>query len=126
EMSFADGRVTLVPGLRVDHYRLEPEVDPIFAADNPGVAVDALSETSVSPKLGVVWRFDEGWSMFASYAHGFRAPPYNDVNLGFTNLQFGYTAIPNPDLEPETSDGIELGLRYAGDVAHASLSAYYN
>ena len=126
EMNFADGRVTLVPGLRVDHYRLKPEIDPIFAADNPGVAVDALSETSVSPKLGVVWRFDAGWSMFASYAHGFRAPPYNDVNLGFTNLQFGYTAIPNPDLEPETSDGIELGLRYAGDVAHASLSAYYN
>ncbi|WP_281368129.1 TonB-dependent hemoglobin/transferrin/lactoferrin family receptor [Marilutibacter spongiae] len=126
EMTFADGRVTLVPGLRVDHYRLEPKVDSIFAEDNPGVVVEELSETSVSPKLGFVWRFSEAWSTFAGYSHGFRAPPYNDVNLGFTNLQFGYTAIPNPDLQPETSDGIELGLRYAGDTAYASLSAYYN
>lgn len=126
EMTFADGRVTLVPGLRVDHYRLEPQVDSIFAEDNPGVVVEELDETSVSPKLGVVWRFGEGWSTFASYSHGFRAPPYNDVNLGFTNLQFGYTAIPNPDLDPETSNGVELGLRFDGGGTYASLSAYYN
>ncbi|QDH69272.1 TonB-dependent hemoglobin/transferrin/lactoferrin family receptor [Marilutibacter alkalisoli] len=126
EITFAGGQVSLVPGLRVDHYRLKPELDPIFAEDNPGVAISELKETSVSPKLGVVWRFAGDWSMFAGYSHGFRAPPYNDVNLGFTNLQFGYTAIPNPDLKPETSDGIEAGLRFAGDRAHASLSAYYN
>lgn len=126
EMRFADGRVSLVPGLRIDHYRLQPEVDSIFAEDNPGVAVSDLNETSVSPKLGVVWRFAEDWSLFAGYAHGFRAPPYNDVNLGFTNLQFGYTAIPNPDLKPETSDGVEAGLRFMGEKGYASLSAYYN
>ncbi|MCF7222559.1 TonB-dependent hemoglobin/transferrin/lactoferrin family receptor [Lysobacter sp. TLK-CK17T] len=126
EMRFADGRVSLVPGLRIDHYRLEPEVDSIFAEDNPGVAVSDLNETSVSPKLGVVWRFADAWSLFAGYSRGFRAPPYNDVNLGFTNLQFGYTAIPNPDLKPETSDGIEAGLRFVGDKGYASLSAYYN
>jgi len=44
-------------------------------------------------------------------AHGFRAPPYNDVNIGFTNLAFGYTAIPNPNLKSETSRGVEAGLR---------------
>lgn len=126
EMRFADGRVSLVPGLRIDHYRLKPEVDPIFAEDNPGVAVSDLNETSVSPKLGVVWRFAEDWSLFAGYSRGFRAPPFNDVNLGFTNLQFGYTAIPNPDLKPETSDGIEAGLRFMGERGYASLSAYYN
>ena len=126
EMRFADGRLSLVPGVRVDHYELRPEIDGIFATDNPGVAVSDLTKTSVSPKLGLVWRFADQWSLFAGYAHGFRSPPFNDVNLGFTNVQFGYTAIPNPDLKPETSDGLELGVRFIGAAAYASVSGYYN
>ena len=107
EMSFADGDFRLIPALRVDYYKLDPEVDNIFAEDNPGVAVTDLSETNVSPKLGAVWHFAPQWSLFGGYSRGFRSPPYNDVNIGFTNLQFGYTAIANPDLKPETSDGVE-------------------
>ena len=126
EMRFADGRLSLVPGVRVDHYELRPEADGIFSTDNPGVAVSDLTKTSVSPKLGLVWRFADQWSLFAGYAHGFRSPPFNDVNLGFTNVQFGYTAIPNPDLKPETSDGLELGVRFIGAAAYASVSGYYN
>ncbi len=125
EIGFADGAFRLVPALRVDHYRLEPEVDTIFREDNPTTQVAALRETRVSPKLGVVWKFGDAWSLFGGYARGFRAPPYNDVNIGFTNFMFGYTAIPNPDLRSETSDGLELGLRFAGDVGYASLSSYY-
>lgn len=126
EISFADGAFRLVPGLRVDHYRLDPQHDAIFDADNPGVALADIRETSVSPKLGMVWTFAPDWSLFGGYAHGFRSPPYNDVNIGFTNVQFGYTAIANPDLKPETSDGVEFGVRYVGKVAYASLSGYYN
>ncbi len=126
EISFADGAFRLIPAVRVDHYKLEPKVDAIFAGDNPGVAVSDLTETSVSPKLGAVWHFSGDWSLFGGYQHGFRAPPYNDVNLGFTNLQFGYTAIPNPDLKPETSDGVELGLRFSNDSVYAEVSSYYN
>lgn len=126
EISFAGGSVRLVPGLRVDHYRLDPEQDAIFAGDNPGVVLADIRETSVSPKLGMVWKFAPDWSLFGGYARGFRSPPYNDVNIGFTNVQFGYTAIANPDLKPETSDGLEVGVRYAGDAVHASLSGYHN
>jgi hemoglobin/transferrin/lactoferrin receptor protein len=125
-MSFAEGRFRLVPAIRVDHYRLEPDVDDIFAGDNPGVVVSDIGETSVSPKLGAVWHFTGDWSLFGGYARGFRSPPYNDVNIGFTNVQFGYTAIANPDLEPETSDGMETGLRFSGDAVYASVSGYYN
>ncbi|MEG0184602.1 MAG: TonB-dependent hemoglobin/transferrin/lactoferrin family receptor [Stenotrophomonas sp.] len=126
EMRMADGRLSLVPGVRVDRYELKPELDSIFADDNPGVAVSQLKKTSVSPKLGMVWRFSDEWSLFAGYSRGFRSPPYNDVNLGFTNVMFGYTAIPNPDLKPETSDGVELGLRFLTPAAYVSLSGYYN
>ncbi len=126
EIAFAEGAFRLVPGLRVDYYKLDPRLDNIFAEDNPGVVVAGLSETSVAPKLGAVWHFSGDWSLFGGYARGFRSPPYADVNIGFTNVQFGYTAIANPDLKPETSDGLELGLRHSGEAVYASLSAYYN
>jgi len=126
EIRFADGAFRLVPALRVDRYELRPQKDAIWNGDNPGVQVSDLSKTSVSPKLGAVWHFAPDWSLYGGYQRGFRAPPYSDVNLGFTNLQFGYTAIPNPNLKPETSDGYELGLRFSNAVGYAQLSAYYN
>ncbi|HEY5972345.1 MAG TPA: TonB-dependent hemoglobin/transferrin/lactoferrin family receptor [Pseudoxanthomonas sp.] len=125
EIGFAEGAFRLIPALRVDHYKLEPEVDSIFAEDNPGVAVSGTSESNVSPKLGAAWHFAGDWSLFGGYSRGFRSPPYNDVNVGFTNAQFGYTAIANPELKPETSDGLETGLRFSGDAAYASVSGYY-
>lgn len=121
-----EGAFRLIPSLRADYYALEPELDPIFAEDNPGVAVSRLRERNLSPKLGAVWKFAPAWSLFAGYARGFRSPPYNDVNIGFTNLQFGYTAIANPDLKPETSDGFEAGLRFVDEAAYFGLTAYYN
>lgn len=126
EMRLADGRLSLIPALRVDYYKLEPRHDGVFAEDNPGTRPVDVDHTSWSPKLGAIWRFDDTWSAFAQYAHGFRAPPYNDVNIGFTNLQFGYTALPNPKLKPETSNGLEAGLRANGRYGYASVSAYEN
>ncbi|MDQ2702986.1 MAG: TonB-dependent hemoglobin/transferrin/lactoferrin family receptor [Pseudomonadota bacterium] len=126
EIAFNDDAFRLVPAIRVDRYELDAKTDPIFAEDNPGVAIEDLTDTSVSPKLGAVWRFAPDWSVYGGYARGFRAPPYGDVNIGFTNVMFGYTAIANPDLKPETSDGLELGLRFNGSATWASLAAYDN
>src|SRR5690606_27563225 len=126
EIAFAGGDFRVVPALRVDRYELDADADPIFVEDNPGVAVVDIARTAVSPKLGMVWRFAPDWSLYGGYARGFRAPPYGDVNIGLTNLMFGYTAIANPDLEAETSDGLEIGLRFAGRSAWASLAAYDN
>ncbi|HNR91573.1 MAG TPA: TonB-dependent hemoglobin/transferrin/lactoferrin family receptor, partial [Dokdonella sp.] len=126
EMTLADGRLTLIPAVRVDSYRLNPKNDAIFAGDNPGIEPESLDDLGWSPKLGAIWRFSPHLSVFAQYAQGFRAPPFDDVNIGFTNIAFGYTAIPNPDLKPETSRGLELGLRGSSDIGWFSVSAYAN
>ncbi|MEA9736238.1 TonB-dependent hemoglobin/transferrin/lactoferrin family receptor [Xanthomonas campestris] len=125
EMRLLDGRLSLIPGVRVDYFRLSPRVDDIFRQDNPGVAAETIDEQQVSPKFGAVWRFSDAWSAYANYAHGFRAPPYNDVNIGFTNLQARYTAIANPDLKSETSRGGELGLRFNDAVGYLGVNVYY-
>ena len=118
------GNVTLVPGLRYDRFELDPEPDAIFTADNPGIEPVSLREGRLTPRLGVLWRPWRDWELFAQYAEGFRAPPVNDVNVGFTNFQFGYTAIPNPDLDPESSRGIEFGARYEAERVAISAAAF--
>ncbi|WP_115553060.1 TonB-dependent hemoglobin/transferrin/lactoferrin family receptor [Xanthomonas arboricola] len=125
EIDLLDGKLSLTPGVRVDYFRLAPQLDDIFREDNPGVAVATIDQTQVSPKFGAVWRFSQAWSAYANYAHGFRAPPYNDVNIGFTNLQARYTAIANPELKSETSRGGELGLRFNDAVGYLGVSVYY-
>lgn len=119
-------RLTVIPGVRLDYYKLDPRPDRIFIEDNPGIAPRGLDKLKLSPKLGLVWAFDPHWSAYGNYARGFRAPPYSDVNVGFTNVQFGYTAIPNPDLKPETSNSFEIGLRAGYDEAKASLALFDN
>jgi hemoglobin/transferrin/lactoferrin receptor protein len=126
ELPLLDGDLRLMPALRFDDYRLDPSLDAIFAGDNPGVVPVGLAARHWSPKLGMVWSFSAEVSLYANAATGFRAPPYDDANLGFTNVASGYAALPNPDLKPETSRGLDFGLR--GDVgalqwtlaAHAS------
>lgn len=126
EITLADTGLVLVPGMRWDRYELDPRLDPIYAADNPGIVPVAIDADELSPRLGLAWQVTPGWSVHANHAEGFRAPPYNDANVGFTNLQFGYTAIPNAELRSETSRGLEVGLRWRGDAGYAALTAYRN
>ncbi|WP_397572293.1 TonB-dependent hemoglobin/transferrin/lactoferrin family receptor [Silanimonas sp.] len=111
DVPLLDGDLRLVPALRYDDYRLDPSLDAIFAADNPGFVPVGLDAQRWSPKLGLVWSFTDAVSLYANAAAGFRAPPYDDANLGFTNVASGYAALPNPDLKPETSRGVDVGLR---------------
>jgi hemoglobin/transferrin/lactoferrin receptor protein len=118
------GAFTLLPGVRWDRYQLTPEPDDIFTSANPGLAAASYDDDQFSPKLGLLWQLTDETQLYAQYAEGFRAPPVNDVNVGFRNVQFGYTALPNPDLESESSQGYELGFRYAGRNARWDLSAF--
>jgi hemoglobin/transferrin/lactoferrin receptor protein len=114
EIQLGEGPLTLIPGLRYERYRVDSRADAIFAADNPNLAPADLTQTSLTPKLGVRFELNAGTQIFAQYALGFRAPPVSDVNIGFTIPSFNYVAIPNPDLRPEHSRGLELGMRWSG------------
>ncbi len=123
EIRLANGRWTLVPGLRYDLYQLDPTVDDrVYLEGNAGI-LDPVSmdNDAFSPRLGVTFALDPSWVLFAQYARGFRAPPFSEVNNGFTNVAFGYTTLPNGDLAPETSDNFEVGLRHRGQRWTGSL-----
>lgn len=123
----ADGaRWTLSPALRLDYYDLSPRTDSIYAADNPSSTAVGLHEVSIAPKLGVTWRFTDALGGFFQYAHGFRSPPPEEVNIGLEVPLFNIRAIPNPDLKPEKSDGFEVGLRWRAQTVDLTASVYDN
>ncbi len=126
EIHPAESRLTLIPGVRLDYSELDADPDRLFLEDNPEVQVASSREYSVSPKFGVLYGLSEHWTAFAQYARGFRAPPAEDVNIGLTIPAFNFVAIPNPGLQPERSNGIEVGLRGGTFGMSLSASAYYN
>lgn len=119
-------RWRLQPALRWDRYRSRPESDPVYREDYPGLPVVEGRHEAVTPKLGLTRRLGERSSAWLQIARGFRAPPFSDVNVGLRIAAFGYEAIPNPDLRPERSTGVELGWRHAGPAVSAQVAVYEN
>lgn len=125
ELTFLDGRLSLIPSLRWDDFELTPKVDDIYLSGNTGSPTPAsYSESELSSKLGFIHRFNDQWSIFGQYAEGFKSPPIDAVNTGFTNFAGGYTALPNPDLNAESSKTTELGMRFHGEQHQVELSFY--
>jgi len=120
-----EGDFSVIAALRADWYRLDPQPDAMYREDNPAQQPVGVETLSASPRLGFTWRFSDAATAFVQYAHGFRAPPFEDVNIGLELPQFNIRAIPNPDLRPERSDGLELGLRLAGRAVSGSASAWF-
>lgn len=127
EVAFFDHKLYVTPGLRYDRFELTPKVDEIYLSGNTGSPAPAgYDESEISAKLGLLWQINDQWSLFGQFAEGFKAPPMDAVNTGFTNFAGGYTAIPNPDLVPESSKSVEFGVRYVGEVHQFEASIYRN
>ncbi|MBV2234226.1 MAG: TonB-dependent hemoglobin/transferrin/lactoferrin family receptor [Sterolibacterium sp.] len=128
EISLLDDRLTLTPGIRYDRTELKPDVDALAAATLAAIgrSASAQKHSHISPKLGWQWKFTPAVSTFGQLASGFRAPNYNEVNASFRNLVFGYGVAPNPNLKPETSVGLELGLRAKGEKTRGQVAVFDN
>jgi hemoglobin/transferrin/lactoferrin receptor protein len=126
EIGFGDGAWSVIPALRGDYYRLSPDADALYREDNPTTPVVGIDDFSLSPKLGVTRRLGDAATAYFQYSHGFRAPPPEDVNIGLDIPLLNLRAVPNPDLQPETSNGYELGVRWNSAAVGLSAAAYWN
>ncbi|NQV86597.1 MAG: TonB-dependent receptor, partial [Woeseiaceae bacterium] len=121
-ISFGDWK--LIAAIRADRFDLSPHVDAMYLEDYPSYELVSLSESDVSPKLGLIYAITPGTDLYAQYSHGFRAPPYSDANISLEIPLFGYRAVPNPDLKSESSDGFDVGIRWQGLQSSARLSLF--
>lgn len=127
EIAFLKGALIVSPSLRFDRFDADARTDEVYLHGNLGApAVEDYDDSEVTAKLGAVYSFGDALSAYARYSEGFRAPPYDDVNVGFNNPPGGYKSIANPALESERSQGLEIGLRLRARRGQAQLAVFRN
>ena len=128
EVLSPDGMWSVVPGLRFDRYSLTPHPDADYLRGN--ITLNAtpavITNSVVTPKLGVVGKWNDMWSSYAQFAQGFRNPPYDYTNFTMYSPSSGYVILPNPNLKPERSTSIELGMRGEASSWSASAAVFTN
>jgi hemoglobin/transferrin/lactoferrin receptor protein len=125
EIDSASGHWTLIPSLRFDRTRIRVRDDEAWRQANPTAEPAELTVSDVSPRLGVLWRPSRSFQAWGQFASGFRAPPPEDLNIGLDIPLFRTRALPNPDLDSESSIGWELGVRANARGAWLSAAAFW-
>lgn len=96
-------------GLRLDTYTL----------------VGDSVEFQVSPKIGLSVQPIDGTIVHASFGRGFRAATVVERFISAGSKDF--RALPNPDLIPERSTLIDIGVRQAvGEILSAEITGFYS
>ena len=130
EIQISDSGLTIIPGVRYDRYDMEANVDALVDGTNLvagfGYPVEDFDDGEVSLSLGALYDIDDTYSLFGQYAEGYRAPNFNEANQAFVNLGFAYAVLPNPEIDAESSDSVELGIRADYENAFLSLSVFSN
>ena len=128
EISFADGRVKLTPGLRYDHYQQDPKATGDFANNiNPAndQTLQASTDHKLSASLLATWQVAEEALLYAQWAQGFKAPDATQLYMNY-GAEGSYLRLGNTDLKPEESNGYEIGAQLGNDKLGGSLSLFDN
>lgn len=125
EISISESSLTVIPAIRFDYYDLTPSRDELFDANGVDTEIVSINEFDISPKLGLLYQINDESNIYAQYVRGFRAPPFDDVNIGLNIPIFNIRAIANPDLKSETSNGLEMGYRYFGEKNQFNLALFH-
>ncbi len=116
EMEF--GSLTLIPTIRYDSYSIKAQTG--LSGSNSGSAF--------SPALGAVWNWATEFRPFINWGRAFGAPTPDQALATHANNGPGsnYRVISNPNLKPQTGNGIELGSRGMVGTWRYQASAYAN
>ena len=128
QMYLMNDRLIVTTGLRYDMFQYRPTKDHRNINGNLGEYKD-LDTDAITGQLGGVFHFTDTTSAFAKYARGFKAPTPEELYYSFERNPvpgMHVVVLANPDLKPESSDSIELGVRQNYQALNWELAAYYN
>jgi hemoglobin/transferrin/lactoferrin receptor protein len=108
------GELVVLPGIRADEY----ESTSAIGANN--------EDSATSGRFGVSYAPTENVVLFANWAEAFRAPSVNEIYLDGTHFSLPHPVlgpavfitnefIANPDLRPETTETVEVGVGFDFD-----------
>ncbi|NNB69191.1 TonB-dependent receptor [Pseudomonas fluorescens] len=124
-------RWTFLPAVRYDYTQLKPKLTQEFlnTVDPNRIYDHSNAEKTwhrVTPKFGLTYALTDHYTWFGQYAEGFRTPSAKALYGRFENLNEGYTVEPNPNLKPESSKGVETGIRGNFDEGSFDIAVFYN
>jgi outer membrane receptor for ferrienterochelin and colicins len=84
---------------------------------------NSLYGGETSPRIYAVWRASPVWTVKGGYGHGFKAPNLKQIVPG-ARREGPNLFIGNPDLQPETSNSVELGVGWQQDGSEGQLMVF--
>lgn len=126
QIGLMGGRLRITPGLRFDDYEHSPQLTPEFEdnMDFEGLPPES-SDSQVSGKLRAEFDPAPGLTVYGQWAQGFRAPTPSELYLRYGGAG-SYLRIGDPELEAETSEGFEAGLRLDRGAFTGAISVFHN
>ncbi len=91
-------------------------------------------DTAFSFAAGLVWHIDGNWSLPMNFARAQRLPQVEELLSNAGNSEDNYVPhlatltidVGNPNLDKETANNLDIGLRYHTDNLHASVAVFHN
>jgi hemoglobin/transferrin/lactoferrin receptor protein len=114
-------RATVILGVRYHDVRAETEPTPGFTGD----ALEDTDRTVVAAANGVLELTDRV-NLIGSIGRGFRAPNLVERFFDGPTPEGAAFQSPNPQLQPETSLNVDLGVRLQGERLYLEAFAFRN
>ena len=80
----------------------------------------------VVPKVGLVYKINDHWTVRSSYGKGFRSPTLGELYYLLLHPEYYYQVIGNPTLKPEHSESYSVGADYQVNRYSVGVALYRN
>ncbi|MEI9979994.1 MAG: TonB-dependent receptor [Edaphobacter sp.] len=86
----------------------------------------SLYGSHVVPKVGLVYKVNDHWTLRSAYGKGFRSPTLGELYYLLLHPEYFYQVIGNPTLKPETSESYSVGADYQVNRYSVGVTLYRN
>ncbi len=115
------GGAEIKAALRFDQFYLKPSATKFYK----GPSLKESKASSISGNLGAILDLNDNFKIFGRITRGFRMPGLSERYYFGAPVPYAYF-VPNPDLKPEISHGLDVGIRIKSKILNGNITYFYN
>ena len=128
QLAYNTEKLDINAGARFDHFNYHIDANEALDASESDESYNTLN-----PNIGIQYRFTEKLKAHASFGTAFSVPDAYKTSGSYSvsvyfpewNYTWSQEYVGNPDLEPEKSNTVDLGLKYSDYDNGISIDATY-